>query len=236
MQWGREEGRGCRGQLVGSDSEEKVMILLAYCRLRMGNSWTLCALLCEAETLGRLGVQRGLGASCLCEQWGWAYLCFSAWCSFPFMYLNAAMFLLLPAFPGSLQLLPLLWQTIEQNPNQNPCSARIYTQKEQPAKYRGLKLPAVCWSVYLAWLMLFYLLKCHYMHPGRGGRNVFCTYAEFFWNYDVKRRTFHVKKLLFHLAAGFFVFLRLHFTCLGCICVIYWNHSPSSIIYAALQS
>lgn len=85
------------------------------------------------------------------------------------------MLLFLPAFPGSLQLLLQLWQTTEQNPNQSPCSAKISTQKKQPAKCRGLKLPAVCWSVYLALLMLFYLLKCHYMHPGGGGRNAFCN-------------------------------------------------------------
>lgn len=36
MQWGGEEGRGHGGQVVGSDSEEKVVSLLAYAGLEWG--------------------------------------------------------------------------------------------------------------------------------------------------------------------------------------------------------
>lgn len=65
-------------------------------------------------------------------------------------------------------------KSCKQNPNQSLCLAMISTQEILPAKYRGLKLSEVCRSVYLAWLMLFCLLKCHCLRPRRGGRDAFC--------------------------------------------------------------
>lgn len=177
VRWGRKEGRGHGGQVVGSDSEEKVMSLLAYAGLEWGTLESCVPLLCEAGTLGKLRMQWGLGASCMSSEGG-HIVCFAGLCPFRFLlspYLKSAILLFPPPLPGSLQLLLQLWQTTEQNSNQSPCSAMISTQKKQPAKYSGLKLPAVCWSVYLARLMLFYLLKCHDIHPGGGGRNTFCN-------------------------------------------------------------
>lgn len=99
---------------------------------------------------------------------------------FPSPYLKSAMLLFPPTFPGSLQLLLQLWQTTEQNSNQGPCSAMFSTQKKLPAKSSSLKLSAVCWSVYLARLMLFYLLSVITYILGEVCGMPSATYTEFF--------------------------------------------------------
>lgn len=224
-----EKGHGA----AGSDCKEKMVSAVAYCRLRAGKLSSLF-----------LARQRHWASWEHSEGWSkqpvWGVgkgICVFCWIRpislHAFVIPNITHDSVSISFPRISSAVAPAMGNNRTKPKSEPLFSNYLHTGDTACQIQ--KSETACrGSVCLSWY--FICLSVTTCIPGevRGTPSVGNT--DFPWNHRTKRMPFHVNKLLFHLHACYVVFLRLHFTCLGCIRVIYWNRSPSSIIYAALQS
>lgn len=207
---GEERGHG--GLVVGSDSEEEVMSLPPYCRFRMGNLNLVCPFC----------VRQGHWASWECsEGWEWAActsteggLCVFCWLMSILLHAFSVPKVSHASVSTSFPRISSADTSPMANNRTKPKSEPLFSTEETACQRQRSETACsvlVCLSS-MAHAIFLSVITCIL---GEVEGMPSATYTEFFWNHDVKRMPFHVKKLLFYLEACYFVFLRPHFTCLG---------------------